>query len=135
MKTEHINLVQVSEPAYQWLKAKYIAVDDRDAEAYRSFLAEDCQLAFGNNPAIKGADKIIESLIKFWETINGLNHHFINIFGLEHQLAAEAIIDYTRKDNTVVAIPCVTTIERSANGKAVFIRIYIDTAPIFHLNA
>ncbi|NBP70154.1 MAG: hypothetical protein EBU52_15590 [Cytophagia bacterium] len=56
---------------------------------------------------------------------------FLTILGSDHYMAAEALIDYKRKDGKVVALPCVTMIERNAAGEATSVRIFIDTAPIF----
>lgn len=131
MRTDNIRTIQISEQTLQWLKDKYITVDNMDADAYRTFLAEDCKLMFGNNPIVQCNNEIIGGIKHFWEAINGLDHSFLNIVGSDNHFAAEALINYTRKDNKVVAIPCVTVIERNAKGLASFIKIFIDTTPIF----
>lgn len=131
MRTDKLNKIEISQTAFEWLKAKYTTVDNMDAEEYQNFLAEDCQLMFGNNPIVKCNNEIIGGIKHFWEVIRGLDHSFINILGSDYHFSAEALIDYTRKDNKVVAIPCVTVIERNADGLASFIKIYIDTTPIF----
>ena len=131
MRTNKIRINQVSGETFEWLKAKYIAVDNMDADAYRSFLAEDCQLMFGNNPVVRCNNEIIGGIKHFWESISGLDHSFLNIIGKDNFLAAEALIDYTRKDNQIIQIPCVTIIERNEEGLASFVKIFIDTTPIF----
>jgi len=131
MRTNQLKKIQISDSAFQWLKAKYQAVDAMDAEAYRTFLAEDCVLQFGNNPLVQCNNEIIGGLKHFWEAINGLDHSFINILGQDHHIAAEALIDYTRKDKQVVQLPCVTLIERNQAGLASSVKIFIDTMPIF----
>jgi hypothetical protein len=122
---------QISETAFEWLKEKYTAVDAMDAEAYRLFLADDCKLMFGNNPIVQCNNEIIGGIKHFWDAIGGLDHSFISVLGYDHHFSVEAIIDYTRKDGKVVAIPCVTIIERNAEGLATFVKIFIDTTPIF----
>lgn len=131
MRTNSIQTVQVSANAFAWLQEKYLAVDAMDAEKYRSYLAPDCQLQFGNLPMVKCNNEIIGGIKHFWETINGLDHAFLNVLGSDHHFAAEAIIDYTRKDNQVVQIPCVTIIQRNSEGLASSIQIFIDTTPIY----
>lgn len=131
MRTTHLKKIEVSQTTFEWLKAKYTAVDNRDAAAYRNFLAEDCQLMFGNNPVVKCNNEIIGGIKHFWDAINGLDHSFVSILGSDYLFSAEASIDYTRKDNKVVTVPCVTVIERNAEGLASFIKILIDTTPIF----
>lgn len=132
MKTDQLKIVTISDTALEWFKTKYTAADSFDAEGYRKFLAEDCQLQFGNNPLVGCNNEIIGGLKSFWETINGMNHSFINIIGTDNYFVAEAIIGYTRKDNKVVKIPAATIIERNAEGLVTSMRIFIDITPIYH---
>ena len=131
MRTNNLQNVQISDKALAWLKEKYLAVDAMDAEKYRAFLAPDCQLQFGNNPIVKCNNEIIGGIKHFWETINGLDHSFLNVLGNDYHFAAEALIDYTRKDNQIVQTPCVTIIKRNEDGLALSIQIFIDTTPIY----
>ncbi|MCH8487331.1 MAG: nuclear transport factor 2 family protein [Candidatus Cyclonatronum sp.] len=131
MRTHQLKTTQISEEAFIWLKSKYEAVDTMDAGAYRTFLSEDCELQFGNNPILKCNNEIIGGLQHFWDALNGLDHSFINILGTDNQIAAEALIDYTRKDGKVVTVPCVTIIGRNQDGLASSVRIFIDVAPVF----
>lgn len=131
MRTHQLATCHLTESALEWLRAKYSAVDNMDANAYRTFLSEDCRLMFGNNPIVACNNDIIGGIQHFWDAINGLDHSFIHILGNDHHFAAEALIDYTRKDNKVVTIPCVTIIQRNSEGLAHFIKIFIDTSPIF----
>ncbi len=131
MKIDKIQTVQISDEAFTWLKEKYRAVDAMDAAKYRTFLASECELQFGNNPIVKCNNDIIGGIKHFWETIHGLDHSFLNVLGSDLHFSAEAIIDYTRKDNQVVQIPCVTIIKRNTEYLATSIRIFIDTTPIY----
>lgn len=131
MRIENLQTVQISDKALDWLKEKYLAVDAMDAEKYRTFLALNCQLQFGNNPIVQCNNEIIGGIKHFWETIHSLNHSFLSVLGTDNHFAAEAIIDYTRKDKQVVQIPCVTVIQRNDEGLAVFIKIFLDTTPIY----
>lgn len=131
MRTDKLKTVQISEQALNWLKDKYTAVDTMDADKYRTFLSEDCKLMFGNNPVVECNNEIIGGIKHFWGAINGLNHSFINVLGNDTMFAAEALIDYTRRDNKVVTVPCVTVIERNNAGLAKYIGIFIDTTPVF----
>lgn len=131
MRTNNLQTIQVSAETLEWLNAKYQAVDAMDAEKYREFLAPDCLLQFGNNPVVQCNNAIIGGLRHFWETIGGLDHSFLNVLGSDRYFAAEALIDYTRKDGQIVPIPCVTVIRRNESGLASAIQIFIDTTPIY----
>ncbi len=121
----------LSAEATQWVMDKYKAVDARDHDAYAAFLADDCKLQFGNNPVVAGEAAMLAGVDNFWHSIHGLNHNFINMLGSDDLMVLEAMIDYTRADDKVVAIPCVTIIERNKAGEASFIRIFIDLLPVF----
>lgn len=131
MTTDKIKFSQVPDETLAWLMAKYKAVDSMNRDAYAAFLSADCQLNFGNNPTAQGREEVLSGIQQFWGAIGGLNHNFIHVFGNRDHFAAEAVIDYTRKDGKVVRIPCVTTIHRNTEGQAKTISIYIDITPIF----
>lgn len=131
MRLDQLVTTQVSAETLGWLKEKYSVVDRMDGPEYRKFLAPDCQLMFGNNPIVQCNNEIIGGIQHFWDAIGGMDHSFLHVLGTDHHLSAEARIDYTRKDGRVVTLPCVTVIQRNDIGQAVFIRIFIDTAPVF----
>ncbi len=131
MRTDKLQTIQISETTLQWLKANYIAVDSKDADRYRQFLAPDCKLAFGNNPVVQCNNDIVGGIKHFWETIQGLDHSFISVIGNDFHFAAEALIDYKRLDGRVVSVPCTTIIVRNAEGLASFVKIFIDLAPVY----
>lgn len=131
MRTNNIQNVQISDKTLNWLKDKYLSVDAMNAKKYRSFLAPNCKLQFGNNPIVKCNNEIIGGIKHFWKTLNGLDHSFLNIIGTDLHFAAEAMIDFTRKDDNVVQIPCVTIIRRNDEGMTSSIQIFIDTTPIY----
>jgi hypothetical protein len=116
---------------FAWLQKKYLAVDGMNLEGYGVFLADGCTLEFGNNPKAKGKVEVLEGLRQFWQQIHGLNHHFVNVYGTAQAMVLEAHIDYTRKDERVVRVPCVSIVERNVAGLAQSVRIFLDTTPVF----
>jgi hypothetical protein len=131
MTTHFLKTNQLSEEAFAWLQDKYRAVDSRDHDGYARFLADNCSLQFANNPIVHGEEALLAGIDNFWQSIHGLNHNFMNVLGTEDQMVLEANIDYTRADDRVVVIPCVTIIERNNEGLAESIRIFLDVTPLF----
>lgn len=131
MRTEQHQTIEISQQALSWLLSKYDAVDRTDGNLYRTFLANDCRLLFGNNPPVTGRDEIITGIEHFWSAIKGLEHNLLAVLGNDFHFTMETVIDYTRLDGNVVTIPCITSIERNPAGLAKSIKIFIDTAPIF----
>lgn len=131
MRTHQLETITISQNALDWLKEKYTAVDKMSITDYSKFLAEDCQLQFGNNPIAQGRDNLLNGIAIFWKNIQGLDHSFINVLGTDNLFAAEAIIDYTTSKGKLVPLPCTTLIKRNEAGQASSIKIFIDTTPLF----
>jgi hypothetical protein len=131
MKTHLLKTQQLGAEAFQWLQNKYLAADSMHEDRYGAFIADDCELHFANNPVAKGKAALLHGISLFWATIAGMNHNFQNVFGSDHYVILEALVDYTRKDTKVVHVPAVTIIERNAQGLCSNIRIFIDVSPVY----
>ncbi|MFN7116992.1 MAG: nuclear transport factor 2 family protein [Saprospiraceae bacterium] len=131
MRTEHLQFNNLSPEAFEWVQATYTAIDSMNVNDFGRMLAEEAELMFANNPIAHGKTQLLGGIQAFWRTINGLNHHFIKVYQIDYTLILEAMIDYTRKDNQIVTIPCTTIIERNAKHLATHMRIYLDVLPIY----
>lgn len=121
----------LSDEALAFVTATYTATDSFDLAGFGAGLAENCTLVFGNGPKAEGKEAILQGIQHFWETIQGMNHHFVRLFQQGHTLLLDAEIDYTRTDGRVVNVNCITAIERNETGLATAMRIYLDLAPVF----
>lgn len=130
MKNE-LKINQISEEAFAWYMKYLEAVDSTDAEKYGEFLAEDCVFEFGNQPAVKGKENILNGLRYFWSTYDGEEHILLNILGNDQCFALEALNIYNRKDGKKVTCPAVAITERNEKGLAKSIRVFIDIAPLY----
>ncbi|NJO25303.1 MAG: hypothetical protein HC867_05255 [Bacteroidia bacterium] len=131
METKYLKEQSLSESTFQWVKEKYLAIDSKNLDGFAKHLDESCTLQFGNNPIVNSKADVLIGIAAFWQSVAGLNHHFINLIGTDTLLALEALIQYTRINGKVVKIPCVTIIERNEKALATSIRIFLDTTPVY----
>lgn len=131
MKTDQLKMNQLSPEAYTWYLAYLNAMDQLDIASYASFLADDCEMQFGNNATIKGKKDVVEGLKAFWATIDGDDHNLQNIFGDDRNFVLEALNTFKRKDGKTVTIPAVAITERNLEGLVTSVRLFMDVTPIF----
>ena len=131
MKTDELKVNQLSPKAYEWYLAYLNAMDKLDIDAYAAYLAEDCELQFGNNPIVKGKSKAVEALKAFWATIDEDEHNIQNIFGNDNNFVLEAFNTFKRKDGKEITVPAVAITEKNSQGLVTSVRLFMDVAPIF----
>jgi limonene-1,2-epoxide hydrolase len=113
-----------------WYSDMYANVDAMRLDEFVAGLAPDVEVTVGNNPTMKGRQAVKEGIGHFFSTINGLEHHFVNVVEGQGLTFLEAKVDYRRKDDRQVTVPVVTVLER--NGELVkSLRIYFDVAPVY----
>lgn len=131
MKTDELKVNQLSPKAYEWYLAYLDAMDQLDIDAYAAYLAEDCQMQFGNNAIVKGKHNVVEALKAFWATIDGDEHNLQNIFGNDSNFVLEALNTFKRKDGKTITIPAVAITEKNSKGLVTSVRLFMDVAPMF----
>ncbi|GAP98040.1 nuclear transport factor 2 family protein [Leptolyngbya sp. NIES-2104] len=131
MKTDELKVNQLSSKAYEWYLTYLTAMDKLDIDAYASFLAEECEMQFGNNPIVRGKNNVLEGLKTFWATVDGDEHNLQNIFGDDSKFVLEAFNTFKLKDGKTVTIPAVAITERNSEGLVTSVRLFMDVAPIF----
>jgi hypothetical protein len=113
-----------------WFSDMYASVDAMRLGDFVACLMPDVDVVVGNNPATKGHLAAKDGIGRFFSTIQGLKHNFINVVEGQGLTFLEAKVDYQRKDGRQVTVPVVTVLER--NGELVkSMRIYFDVAPVY----
>lgn len=110
------------------------AIDRMDADGWLAHFTEDASFRFGNAEPAVGKQAIKEAVVGFWSTIQGLRHDMIGIWRGEWEagevVSVEAIIVYTRKDDSVVEIPATSTLRLEGDLIKDW-RIFMDVSPLF----
>ena len=111
----------------------YADVDAMRREAFVERHSDDATVVFGNNPPAVGKKAIRAAIGGFWSMIGGLRHERRNLWFINDGDTAvlEAVTHYTTKGGAKVPVPCVSLLDRNADGKVSSLRVYIDLAPLF----
>jgi len=116
-----------------WIDDYYADVDAMRLEAFVERHGDDASVVFGNNPPSVGKEAIRAAIGGFWSMIGGLRHERRNLWFVNDGATAvlEVVTHYTTKGGAAVAVPCVSLLDRSADGKVTSLRVHIDLAPLF----
>lgn len=116
-----------------WITDYYADVDALRLESYLDRHTDDAEVVFGNNPPAVGRQAIGEAIGGFWSMIGGLRHERRNLWFVDDGATAvlEVLVHYTTKGGAEVSLPCVSLLDRAADGKVRSLRVHIDLAPLF----
>jgi ketosteroid isomerase-like protein len=116
-----------------WIDAYYADVDAMRLEPYVEHHSDDAVVVFANNPPAVGKDAIRQVIGGFWSMIGGLRHERRNLWLVNEGNTAvlEVVTHYTTKGGVAVSVPCVSLLDRNADGKVSSLRVHIDLAPLF----
>ena len=89
----------------QWLTDLFMAIDNRDARAFQSFLTEDTVFRFGNAEAIHGRANAEAAVAGFFSSIAGLKHDVRGIWETGDAVISHGFVTYTRHDASTLTIP------------------------------
>jgi len=111
----------------RWIYEYFRAADSLDLERLLSQHTDDVRLTFANYPTVAGKEKFREAIGGLWARIKGMSHSITGAWSLHEDRVgiAEAIVMYTRKDDSLFTIKACTVLRRRS-GKIADIRIHAD---------
>ncbi len=131
MRTDTLQINQLSPETYQQYLAYLQAMDNKDVQAYAEFLAEDCVLRMNNEPQIEGKAAIIGMSAPYWKTFQSIEHELLNIYGTDSAYVLEALNHYVRLDGQPVTVLAVAFTDRNQKGQVTSVRLYTDVSAVF----
>jgi ketosteroid isomerase-like protein len=116
-----------------WIDDYYADVDAMRLAEFVDRHSDDAVVVFGNNPPSVGKDAIGAAIGGFWSMLGGLRHERRNLWFVNDGATAvlEVVTHYTTKGGAAVGVPCVSILDRNADGKVSSLRVHIDLAPLF----
>lgn len=114
----------------KWLCDLFNAVDNKDADAFVSFLTEDASFKFANAPAVTNRENIHKAVSQFFSAVNGVRHEIKTAWELDNAVICEGQVTYTRHDASKASFPFVNIL-RMKNELIADYRVYIDNSPLF----
>jgi ketosteroid isomerase-like protein len=111
----------------RWIYEYFEAADSLDLERLLAQHTDDVQLTFANYPTVTGKERFGEAIGGLWSRIKRMSHSMSGAWSLEEGKVgiAEAIVTYTRKDDSLFSVKACTVLRRR-DGKVADIRIHAD---------
>jgi limonene-1,2-epoxide hydrolase len=105
-------------------------IDSMVPEAFAKHLSEEVSFVFGNSEPVIGRENVRETWANFCAAIHGVSHAVVEQWVSGPVTIAEALVTYTRKDDSTVSLP-VVTIYRGEGDLIEDYRIFMDVNPLF----
>jgi len=113
------------------IKRLFAAVESKKLSDYLALFTEDAVYKSGNSKPSTGMESIRESMARVLPTFKSVSHHILHLWEVgDRTVVCELEIVYTRNDNKVVTLPCLTIV-RIEDGRIHEYQEFIDTSPVF----
>jgi len=111
----------------RWIYEYFRAADSLDLEQLLAQHTDDVRLTFGNHPTGVGKANFSAAIGGLWSMIKGMSHSISGAWSLHGGEVgiSEAIVMYTRKNDTLFTVKACTVLRRRG-GKVADIRIHAD---------
>ncbi len=106
------------------------AIDSMDSVKFSSFLNEEADFIFGNSPVVSGRINIENAVGGFFQSIQAIKHHDLQIFQNNNFVIVRGNSTYTRKNNTKLTVGFCNVLEFDGNLIKNY-HIYIDLSELY----
>jgi ketosteroid isomerase-like protein len=89
----------------EWIKELFQSIDNRDTDAFLSFLSDDVMFRFGNAEPVKGKKDVGKAVQGFFESIKALSHDLHEVWEHPNAVVCHGMATYTRHDSTTLTVP------------------------------
>jgi hypothetical protein len=115
----------------QWLYEFFRSADSLNLERLSAHMTDDVRLSFANYPTSAGLGAFREAIGGLWSRVKGMSHSISGAWSLHGGRIGigELIVLYTRPDDSLYTIKCVTVLRRRGN-KIRDIRIHADVTQL-----
>jgi len=88
-----------------WVAELFAAIDRKDVEGFLAFLDDDCEMRFGNAPAVGGRAAVGATVAGFFDGIAGLRHQIEGQWRMGDTVVVRGTVTYARRDGSSLAVP------------------------------
>jgi limonene-1,2-epoxide hydrolase len=113
-------------------RAYLAAIEAQDVHALKRIVGRDVVLTHANYPPVSGRDEAIDMIEGYLEIIEGVEFEVQTLLGDENIVLIEKVNVAQTSDGAVARIRVATILEVDADDRISAIRIYADTADLFH---
>jgi hypothetical protein len=114
-----------------WIYDYYRAADSLNMERMLAQHTDDTSLTFANYPTVHGKQALQAVIGEVWKKIKGMSHSLTGAWSLHggEVGVAEAIVMYTRNDDSIYTVKACTVLRRR-DGKVADMRIHADATQL-----
>lgn len=114
-----------------WITEFFQDADSLQIDRLSTWFADDIEVHFGNQPAIKGKEGAKQAFEGFWSSISGMGHERVDRVQNGDMAVQMATVTYTRHDGSKVSLPVASHLRLAGPHSIDRLWIYIDLAPLF----
>ena len=113
-----------------WIAQLFQSIDDRDSDAFMTFLSDDVLFRFGNAEPVNGKVAAAHAVRGFFESINAIQHHLLETWAQQDAVICHGIVTYTRKDSSTLNVPFANIFKLEGNLIREYL-IFVDISGLY----
>ena len=130
MITKSLRIDHLSDAEHRTCLACLAALDARDVDAYGEHPAAGVSMRLGNADPVAGRDAAKEMLAGCWQSLAGIEHDLVNVYGTDRAHALEADSHDLRHDGGRVTVRAVPFTDEDKAGHVASPRSYGNTPAV-----
>jgi ketosteroid isomerase-like protein len=88
-----------------WGNQLFQSIDEKDADNFSAFLADDVLFRFGNAEPVSGKAAVSEAVSGFFGSIRAIEHNVAALWDETSEVICHGTVTYTRHDSTTLSVP------------------------------
>jgi len=113
-----------------WIRRLFQSIDERDTDAFMSFLSDDVLFHFGNADPVNGKALVGKVLRVFFKSIKALRHEALQTWEQKDAVICHGIVTYTRQDSSTLSVPF-ANILKLEKGLIKEYLIFVDVSKLY----
>lgn len=113
-----------------WTRRLFQSIDDRDADAFLSFLGDDVEFRFGNAAPVCGKAAVGEAVSEFFSSIKEVHHDLEQSWYERDVVICHGTVSYIRHDSTTLSVPFANILMVEGNLINQYL-IFVDVSELY----
>ncbi len=105
------------------------SVDNKDADVFSAYLADDAIFRYGSQDAVKGRQAVRDYVAGFFSAVASLEHRVLETWEGDDSLVCRGEVTYVKHDGIHVTVPF-TNIFKLDGGQIRDYLVYVDPTPL-----
>jgi ketosteroid isomerase-like protein len=122
--------VKAREPAVEWLRSYYAALDAGRFDEVAEFLHADCRNQYPDGLVVVGRERIMRGMRSALGALAGISHELRRVWEEDEEVIFELEVTYRRRDGGKLVRPGAGVMVRR-DGLIVAQRMFVDAAGVW----